>query len=843
MNAIRFERVRDLFDAALDVPAPARPAWCEDACAGDPVLLAELLRLLERDQQLDDAPLASPAVHIGAALEADAVSRLTGALVGRYRLIAEIGQGGMGRVFRAVRSDIDTPQEVALKLLRRELIDGTLLTRFRTERRILAGLSHPGIARLLDLGESDDGIPYIVMELVRGEPITRHCARLGLGIRERLELFRQVLAAVSHAHRNLVVHRDIKPANVLVDENGLVKLLDFGIAKPLQSVGDATATASRCLTPTYASPEQFTGGAISVMSDVYALGALLHELLTGQPPLVLDGLSAAETERRVLQRPPAALRHTLTQDPRAPERLGRQDLAAWKRALGCDLDSIVQKALRKEPQSRYLGVEPFHADIASFLANRPVQASGNRRLYRAAKFVQRNRLLLGVVLASVAGISVALAMAMRQARVAAAERDGAQAAMAVLSESFRAADPMRLSAGQVSASEILAAATQRTANLQDQQPQVHARLMAEIVEAELALGIVHPVHGDLDRALAWAGSDAGDPALASRLRLLRARQLIAAQDLAGADELLTSLERASGDQPAGELLSARAHYLIMTRRIAEAVAVAGRAEAVLAGEAGSARHVEAVWQLAEAQRLADQPQSALQTLDRLLSQFAEQEHPRALLTRLRRERLLLWGKDASAESLPATEELLAGLERQFSATSTVLGVAHGLHARALELAGQPQAAVEAHQREVAALTASLGSTHAKTLIARFNLAESLLATDAGLAKAAFADLLADTDRSGQRDTRTGVFLRQAYASILVNSGEVEAARRVLLPPGFAPRIAEMLPENRPVLARDLNALFGPLSCDGDRDATLGDRARAAQIACAADPELGTRAPP
>jgi tRNA A-37 threonylcarbamoyl transferase component Bud32 len=842
VNAARFERVRELFDAAMDVPAQARLAWCEEACGDDPEVCAALLRLLERDLDMDERPLPSPAACIGAALDADAARRLTGAWIGRYQLLAEIGQGGMGRVFRAVRTDVDAPQEVALKLLRRELIDSTLLARFRTERRILAGLSHPGIARLLDLGESEDGVPYIVMELVRCEPITRHCARLGLGIRERLGLFRQVLAAVAHAHRNLIVHRDIKPANVLVDETGSVKRLDFGIAKPLHAAGDATATAARCLTPSYAAPEQFTGGAISVMSDVYALGALLHELLTGQPPLQLDGLGAAETERRVLKVPPAALRQTLVQDPQAMERLGRRDIGAWKRALAGDLDAIVHKALRKEPQSRCLGVEPFDADLASFLANRPVQASGSQRLYRTLKFIQRHRLMLGVVSGALTAVAIALTLAVRQAQVAEAERDGAQAAMAVLSESFRAADPMRLSDGQVSAAEILAAASRRTAALQEQQPQVHARLMAEIGEAELALGIVHPVHAGLDQPAAWAASADGDAALARRLRLLRARQLIAAHDLDGADRLLTALEQDTSQEPAAAVLTARAHYLIIARRIAEAVAVAARAEAALSGEAGSAGHVEAAWQLAEAQRLAERPQQALETLDRLLAQLAEKDHPRALLTRMRRERLLLANDEGDDRSLAEIEDLLRALERQFGATSTVLGIAHDLHAEALDHAGRPGAAIEANRRAIAALTASLGATHSNTLMARFNLAERLLAEREQSGHAAFAELLADAELGGQRDTRVGVFLRQAYASLLVKAGDTAAARRVLLPPGFAPRLAEMRPEIRSQLARDLDALFGPLSCAPD-SAPADERSRAARIACAVDPLIGSRKTP
>ena len=834
MSAADFARVRALFDAALDIAPETRAGWLREACAGDTQLHAEVLRLLARDAGLQDQPEPSLTGVFSAALEADSVRQLIGARVGRYRLIAEIGQGGMGRVFRAVREEADdVRQEVALKLLRREMIDSTLLARFRSERRILAALSHPGIARLIDLGESEDGIPYIVMELVRGEPITRYCTRLGLGMRERLELFRQVLAAVSHAHRNLIVHRDIKPANVLVDEVGQVKLLDFGIAKPLHSGGDATATSARYLTPNYAAPEQFVGGAISVMSDVYALGALLHEMLTGHPPLQLDGLGAAEIERRVLQRPPDALEHTVAQDAMAAAHLGRLDLSAWRRMLRGDLDSIVHKALRKEPQSRYLGVEAFDADIANFLANRPVQASGSRRIYRAVKFVQRNRLMLGVICGAMLAVTVALALAVRQAQVAAAERDGARAAMAVLSESFRAADPMRVSAGQVSAAEILRTATQRTSELRQAQPQVHAGLTAEIGEAELALGIVHPTHAELDQAVAWA--DGSDPALARRLRLLRARQLIAAHELDAADALLSQLEQTEGSKVSPEVLTARAHQLNIARRPVEAIAAAERAVAALADEAGSARHVEAVWQLAEAQRLADDAKGALRTLEVLGAQFAQTDHPRALLTQLRLIRMHVLMKDG-VQVLPAMEALLTALEQQFGANSTVLAVALGVHAQALEQSNQVERAVAAHDRAIEASRSGLGVTHANTLMARYNRADMLHRWQDARADSAFQSLLDDIDRAGVRDTRVGVFVRQNYVGILTARGDLDSARRTLLPDGFTPRLADMRPGNRRELASALRELFGPISC-GRRPAPDGSaRARAAEIACAADPE-------
>lgn len=832
MSQQRFRQVRELFDAALEVAPEARFDWCAKACVDDPSLLVELLRLLERDAALKGSNTTPAVGLVAAALNADSARQLAGARAGRYTLVEEIGQGGMGRVFLAVREDAGVRQEVAVKLLRREMIDTAMLGRFQTERRILAGLNHPAIARLLDFGETTEGIPFVAMELVRGESIIAYCARLGLGVRERLQVFRQVLGAVAHAHRNLIVHRDIKPANVLVDASGNVKLLDFGIAKPLQAQGDATATNMRYLTPNYAAPEQFAGGPVSVMSDVYALGALLYELLSGRPPLALDGISVGEIERRVLQHPPEALERAAGQGARAAAALGRADLPAWRRSLRGDLDAIVHKALRKEPNGRYLSVEALDADIQCYLERRPVLASGNRRAYRIGKFVQRHRLLLGVVVCALLAVAGALATALRQASVAAAERDGARAAVTVLSESFRAADPLREASGHVTASQILLVAARQTAALRESQPQVHAALVAEIGEAELALGVDPGSDSELDAALAWTTGSGKDMELARRLRLLSARQAIAAQRMEAADQALKLLEASDGDDP--EVLSARAHFLSVSRRVDEAVAVATRAEQALATERGSARHAEAVWQLAEAQRLAGDADGAIATLDRLVEiydQAAASTGSRALITRLRRVRLLLATARADSGVLAEAAMLVETLGRQYARDSTVMGIAHTAHAQALELTGDRTAAIAAHRRAVEAFVSIYGRGHPNTLRASFNLAEQLAAAHAPDAAAAFEALFEDTSRAGLRDSPLGVYFRHKYARQLIADRDLDSARRVLLPAGFDPDLDALRPGNREGLADDLVLLFGPFDCAASSD--RGAHPEAKRIACAA----------
>ncbi|MCI1709478.1 MAG: serine/threonine protein kinase [Chiayiivirga sp.] len=325
MKADVFRRLQRLFDEALAHPAETRIEWCQGRVDIDAALRDQLVRLLLRDQNLATASTRHPASLGTEALEHCAdVIRLPQQRIPRYEVLEEIGRGGMGRVFRALRQDAVDKNEVAIKMVRRELMQEPVLKRFLVERRLLAALDHPGIARLLDAGEASDGTPFVAMELVRGLPLLRHCAQQSLDLRARLGLFRQVLAAVSHAHRNLIVHRDIKPANVLVTHDGCTKLLDFGIAKPLTAPAQDTATAERYLTPLYAAPELLSGAPANVTLDVYSLGALLYELLSGRPPFEFEGRSAAEVERLLLSTPTRPAR------PGRRQRPGGGGCPAWR---------------------------------------------------------------------------------------------------------------------------------------------------------------------------------------------------------------------------------------------------------------------------------------------------------------------------------------------------------------------------------------------------------------------------------------------------------------------------------------------------------------------------------
>ena len=350
MDAELWHRVATVFDGAMELAPDERAAWLAEQCAGDTQLRSEVERLLAADAASDDfldRPLPLQSVCDAAERSVDEAD-MAGTLLGSYRVLRLIGVGGMGEVWLAERADGEFEQQVAIKRLLYPTPE--LVRRFRHERRVLAGLKHPHIAQLHDGGVAPDGAPYFVMEYVEGEPITRWCDERGADLDTRLALFLQVCDAVQYAHRNLVVHRDLKPSNVLVDASGQVKLLDFGIAKVLESTeeGEATQTLIQRLTPDYAAPEQIRGEAITTATDVYALGVLLFELVAGERPYRL-GRQRGELERAIVATMPHLASAIAARSNGAPRQ--------WARRLRGDLDRIVSKAMAKPRNIP----RPYHA--------------------------------------------------------------------------------------------------------------------------------------------------------------------------------------------------------------------------------------------------------------------------------------------------------------------------------------------------------------------------------------------------------------------------------------------------------------------------------------------------
>lgn len=456
-----------------------------------------------------------------ASVQADAAARIdlkrlgerVGTLVGPYRLTALLGRGGMGAVFAAERHDGSFSQRVALKLIRGSADNARLASRFRRERAILARLEHPNIARLLDGGVSAGGEPWFALELVEGETLIRYCDRAGLGLGQRIELFLQICDAVAYAHRNLVVHRDLKPANVLVDADGRAKLLDFGIAKLMdRSARDTQLTHAdeRILTPDYAAPEQILGQPVTTATDVYALGLVLFEMLSGERAQDLSGKSALEAERWVVNREaqhPSAMR-------------GR-----FARQLRGDLDAIVAKALRKEPASRYDSVQALAQDLRRWLAGLPVLARGGAWSYRARSFVRRHRWALGTVAGIVLALCLGLFAALWQARQARLQAERAEGVKTFLLGIFQGVDPRVARDGgrDVRAVDLVDAARERLRGDTEIAAGDRAEMMLTLGQVEVGLGRGEQGHALMREALelqraAWGEDD---------VRLLRAVTLVA----------------------------------------------------------------------------------------------------------------------------------------------------------------------------------------------------------------------------------------------------------------------------------------------------------------------------
>ncbi len=454
---------------------------------------------------------------------------MDGSQIGRYRLLREIGRGGMGTVYLAVDEEAETRAEVAIKLLR-DALRAEHAARFVTEQRLLASLDHPGIARFLDGGAAPDGRPFLVMEFVPGEPIDAYCDRRQLSIPERLVLFRGVLDAVAYAHRQLVVHRDIKPRNILVTEQGEVKLVDFGIAKPLMAATyadtEATRTGVHLMTPEYASPEQVTGGRITTATDIYGLGLLLYELLCGRRAQRLDRQLPGEIERVVVRdeapRPSVAVETTTGTGGRTDAsadqiaKARRTTPPRLSRRLRGDLDRIVGMALRKEPELRYPSVGMLAEDIDRFLAGQPVRARGHSLGYRATKFVGRHRVLVTAAAALLVMLGGYIVVNVRHAgelRVALdrAQQEAAKAEQvsAFMVRMFEGNDPDNAQGADVTGRELLARGVERADELSDE-PVLQAQLLDTIGGVYRSLGQYATARPLVERALAARRAVHGD---------------------------------------------------------------------------------------------------------------------------------------------------------------------------------------------------------------------------------------------------------------------------------------------------------------------------------------------
>jgi eukaryotic-like serine/threonine-protein kinase len=429
MTTTPWEEVRDVVEAVLELSAGQRERYLDEKCL-HPAARQHVESLIASFEQaggfLEEPAMASQAETWAAGTAVAWVGRR----IGPYRIVDEIASGGMGAVYRAQRADRSYEQQVAIKLIRTGFDSSFTVDRFKAERQILARLDHPNIARLLDGGTTDEGLPYLVMEFIDGQPIDRYCDERKLPTIGRLKLFRKVCSAVHYAHRNLVVHRDLKPGNILVTSDGIPKLLDFGIAKILDPAichraGERTGALAAMLTPDYASPEQVRGESVGTASDVYALGVVLYRLLTGHRPYRTKTGAAHELAQAICEfhpvKPSAAifrvdLEHQLSPEGVSAVRDGKPE--KLRRRLKGDLDNIVSMALRKDPAERYASAEQFSTDIRNHLDELPVMARPDTLPYRGAKFLSRHKLAAALVSMAALALIAGFLFAIREARIA-----------------------------------------------------------------------------------------------------------------------------------------------------------------------------------------------------------------------------------------------------------------------------------------------------------------------------------------------------------------------------------------------------------------------------------------
>ncbi|MEM7584321.1 MAG: serine/threonine-protein kinase [Acidobacteriota bacterium] len=742
-------RADRIFKAALDLEPEERAGYLRETCAGDGdlrQLVERLIANVEMDEETEimpgggmDGPLWD---GLMVELGGDDENTPPGTVIGRYRVVREIGRGGMAVVYLAERADGQFRQHVALKRIRRGIDTIDVIRRFDQERQILASTQHPNIAQLVDGGVGPDGRPYFVMEYVEGRSIDVYCDEERLSVNQRLELFLQVARAVDYAHRNLVVHRDIKPTNILVTADGHAKLLDFGIAKLLDAEGapgetPLTRSYTRLMTPVYASPEQVRGTAVTTASDIYQLGLLLYELLTGRWPYHLTEQRPVAVAKAICEdeptRPSTALWATDTyphdgEQPSA-EAIGdarSTSAARLRRQLSGDLDNIALTALRKEPSRRYGAVAQLIDDVESFLVGHPVSARSDSFVYRAEKLIQRHK---AAFTTAAAALLLLVALAIFYTFQLARERDRAQLAAAqaeqvsdFLSRLFMVSAPTRSKGEQITARQLLDRGAGRIEGELAGQGELQAAMMTLMGNVYRELALYDEARPLLERAVGLRRENPDADALELAESLHALAQLYEDEgDHTGAqarfEEALELREDAEGGDATeiaqslsglGRVLEAQAAFEQARRYHERAIALFESTVGPDHPEVG--RCLQSLGRVHQRTRHFDEAQAALERALRIFERSYESDHPYIADTRVALANVLRSTRDA-AGARAQYERALPLLERAYGPDHPAVAVALESLGKLLNAADEAEAAIAYHQRALAIREAAFEPNH------------------------------------------------------------------------------------------------------------------------------------
>lgn len=782
-SAEQLRRLHRLFDEAMELAPEQRADWLARLAADEPELAARLQRLIAAEE----AEAGLDASHLHRQIDQTLrdlmpESLASGTTVGAYRVIEEIGAGGMGRVFRAQRDDPSLHHEVAIKVVRRDMMTPQALTRFQAERAVLASLQHPGICQFIDAGTLEDGSPYVVMELLRDAiPIAAFADRERLDIDQRIDLFRRVLDAVQYAHRNLIVHRDIKASNVLVLPDGQPKLLDFGIAKSIADDAGhrVTATSERFFSLATAAPEQLTGAPVTVACDIYSLGVLLYELLAGYAPFADAGDSLPVLIEQIAHRIPPPMRQTAARLDASGLSGRRASASTLARDLSGDIEDIVQRCLRKDPGERYRSVDALDADLQRLREGLPISLRGSQAGYRLRKFVARHRIasaLSAALLLSL--IASAWIVALQNVRIR-AERDQAEEALTILKDAFVSADPYRESSAEfVTAAQILNSALPNVRRNIARNPGLAISLATTMADVLTAMGKSEDAIALLDQVVTNASST---PDSIAELNLSKARAYVELDQLDRADNALDELDRIQPGNLAGMLVRCESALRAEDYASAEDCAKTAQSKAVAANSSDIAN--EAEWLRMESRFRDGHAADALSSIDAIIArqrQTLPEEHPLLIASSL--QRIWILGEmDRAREAIDSARATLALAQKHYGEANSGTGRAYmALGSTLMGVEDYPGAAA-AFDSALNSFKATLGTGHPNTLRTLFNRATARQSAEASPAatREAFREAHEAIALHYGPQSNLTVLVATRRAGQLAGTGEPEAALKLM----------------------------------------------------------------